>query len=251
MNHKQFVLRLSGWLNNMTQPTKYKLIDIDDDPSEKGILVLFWTTNRRYSLTAFRPCPKRPKGYLGAGYSNRAPNPGETWTRGNDIGDGAFSKTTFNEIMVDIANHEFEVLEPRQNATTFVGHKPNVPKPTQDDLIIFDLTTTIHKKLAELSYVFGSSPTQDNCSFFARKGAVGTLFRVEITLGDKTAGPPHRYPEPPTEPSIIVSAGEGNLRQRSGASFYYVIPLADPECLEKALLYIRTNAHAALKEINI
>ena len=43
------------------------------------------------------------RGYLGATASSRAPRPGETWTRGNDLADGPYSHETWLKIVADVA----------------------------------------------------------------------------------------------------------------------------------------------------
>ena len=43
------------------------------------------------------------RGYLGATASSRAPRPGETWTRGNDLADGPYSHETWLKIVADAA----------------------------------------------------------------------------------------------------------------------------------------------------
>lgn len=49
--------------------------------------------------------------YLGAiGYS-RTTRPGETWTRGRDLADGSFSKSTWDQIVMDMLS--FELIDPQ------------------------------------------------------------------------------------------------------------------------------------------
>ena len=50
--------------------------------------------------------------YLGCGASSRTVRPGENWTRGNDLPDGAFSRETFDDIIGAILAYELVDLAP-------------------------------------------------------------------------------------------------------------------------------------------
>lgn len=50
--------------------------------------------------------------YLGCVASCRTQRPGETWTRGNDLPDGGFSRETFDRIIFAIVGYELVALAP-------------------------------------------------------------------------------------------------------------------------------------------
>jgi hypothetical protein len=71
---------------------------------EEGFRALYQTPASIYVVTA-----KKSKGggdYLGCTMSNRYPDPGETWTRGSDLADGACTVETWNRIIRDIVRAE-------------------------------------------------------------------------------------------------------------------------------------------------
>ena len=51
------------------------------------------------------------RGYLGGFAQKRAPRPGETWTRGNDLADGIYAHETWNQILADAAGWSAQPLD--------------------------------------------------------------------------------------------------------------------------------------------
>jgi len=70
-----------------------------------GIRIKLFTETNSYAITAFPP-EKNFNGYLGCTTNSRKPRAGESWTRGNDLADGEFSKDTWIKILGDIVGYE-------------------------------------------------------------------------------------------------------------------------------------------------
>lgn len=78
---------------------------------EREKRVAFYTDNHKYFIKAIER--EGEKGYLGCGVSARKPRAGETWTRGNDLPDGPFTKETLDRIEKGIIAYELEQLSVR------------------------------------------------------------------------------------------------------------------------------------------
>lgn len=66
-----------------------------------------YTANNYYAIIArTKEGVVGDDGYLGCVVSNRTPRPGEDWTRGRDLPDGAFTKETWDKIVRAIAAYE-------------------------------------------------------------------------------------------------------------------------------------------------
>lgn len=78
-------------------------LEIDGD----RVKLTFKTALHSYSIVG-RPAGwlREGQSYLGCVYSNRHPDPGETWRRGNDLADGSLSEETWRRIMEDILSVE-------------------------------------------------------------------------------------------------------------------------------------------------
>ena len=68
-----------------------------------GVRVKWYTRDDVISVSVRLPGEAREQGYLGGYSSARAPRPGETWTRGNDLADGPYCEETWNAILSDAA----------------------------------------------------------------------------------------------------------------------------------------------------
>ena len=74
---------------------------------------LIYSNRYKYHLSSRLPTIGKDDDhdYLGCTVSNRIPNVGENWHRGNDLADGSLSMVTWDKIMRDIIRHEMEKLE--------------------------------------------------------------------------------------------------------------------------------------------
>ena len=121
MNVDELRKQLIEWLNNVKQwygsseqdwsdyimtdreqwkyRNPHKMIPDDFDDREGHLNVTIWTNDHEYHIYASST-------HLGCIASTRKPRAGETWTRGNDLPDGAFSKKTFDSIIRKIAGYE-------------------------------------------------------------------------------------------------------------------------------------------------
>lgn len=70
--------------------------------------VLLFTERNAYHIS-IRPHQDRPA-YLGCTASARYYRPGETWTRGNDLPDGEFSRKTWDYIVNGILRYELQAM---------------------------------------------------------------------------------------------------------------------------------------------
>lgn len=71
----------------------------------------WYTRDSVIGVVVHLPTEKRPQGYIGATASSRAPNPGETWTRVNDLADGPYCKETWDRVVADAAFWDVLPLE--------------------------------------------------------------------------------------------------------------------------------------------
>jgi len=74
---------------------------------QKVYSVHFFTKENHYAISA-TPVSLIDKGYLGCIALRNSPNPGETWLRGNDLPDGPFCDSTWNDIMAGIIAYEMK-----------------------------------------------------------------------------------------------------------------------------------------------
>jgi len=92
-----------------------KYIGEESSPGGKwNATVAFFTHNYKYTIRVkIRP----DRTYLGCGVESRIPRAGETWTRGNDLSDGIFTRKTWENIKNDIIAYELvKVAKPVQKA---------------------------------------------------------------------------------------------------------------------------------------
>jgi hypothetical protein len=82
-----------------------------DKPSEHYRKIAFYTKDHKYYLTAI----ERSDGtdYLGCQVEARKPRAGESWHRGNDLPDGAFTRETWEQIKNKIISYELVKLSVR------------------------------------------------------------------------------------------------------------------------------------------
>lgn len=118
---------------------------------EQIIRARLWTTTNVYSIVAkpklivAKACPPAAeaagwsspypfvpppedrvlKGYLGCIASQRAPRPGETHTRGNDLTDGELNDETMTEILADIVHYESLEIPKAARAVEVVVDQPD------------------------------------------------------------------------------------------------------------------------------
>ena len=90
-------------------------IKIEEDGGRSFVRLKFVTITNSYSVRAFPP-RKDGSTYMCCEYSNREPNPGETWTRGGDLADGSFNKETWDRIVADILSVELAEAAERTTA---------------------------------------------------------------------------------------------------------------------------------------
>lgn len=113
------VTDLVTWiLNDFSRYSGDGHIDIVEQTPDKIRLKLYTDVNE-YSMVAHN---QQSGGYLGAQGGSRKPRAGETWTRGNDLADGPFSKDTWERIKNDIIS--FELVRLRRQIKT--GSTPNL-----------------------------------------------------------------------------------------------------------------------------
>jgi len=82
----------------------------DKKDPERHFMYIF-TDDHYFSISAYAPTEKSPKGYLGCIASCRKPRVGEWWHRGSDLSDGPYSKETFFEIIGDIVSFELKTIQ--------------------------------------------------------------------------------------------------------------------------------------------
>lgn len=89
--------------------------DLYDDGRD-AMHIVFFTNDRRYSITAREGSAEKPNGYLGAMGQSRKPRAGEDWTRGNDLLDGPLTETMWYRILGDIISYELVKVHSREEA---------------------------------------------------------------------------------------------------------------------------------------
>lgn len=78
-------------------------IPYDPPATSARVVVRLWTRNFMYQLLATPT-------YLGCTSQERAPRPGEDWSRGSDVADGDFSRETWGRIAFRILGRELDLM---------------------------------------------------------------------------------------------------------------------------------------------
>ena len=90
---------LHDWLNDLSR-FGGNLVDASVLSRENGgFRILLFTSLHVYCITT-------SQNYLGCIVSRRTARAGETWTMGNDLADGSYSRATWNSIITDILAYE-------------------------------------------------------------------------------------------------------------------------------------------------
>jgi hypothetical protein len=86
----------------------------DEEEKRKGPFdrVRIYTEKRVYTICVSGVDAKHPRGAVIGFMANRAPRPGETWTRGSDIRDGSLDKDTLSKLLLDILSCEMLPVKP-------------------------------------------------------------------------------------------------------------------------------------------
>lgn len=96
--------QLVEWLDCKFFGRGQKALVVQDDAERFTIRI--YTSRHVYSITATGDAYPDGSGYLGCTAATRMARPGETWTRGNDLPDGEFSKETLHCILCSIVFYE-------------------------------------------------------------------------------------------------------------------------------------------------
>lgn len=99
---------------------------VNQGPLDKRLRVRLYTDNNSYSITAHE---RHDHGYLGCIASSRKPRAGETWTRGNDLTDGPFTKDTWHAILADIVSFELVHLHKTDKRGAAIPDLPVADEP--------------------------------------------------------------------------------------------------------------------------
>lgn len=94
------------WQGKHASKENFTLTVEQTDDGRDYARLRFVTTTHSYGIRAFPPTGDDPKGYLACEFSEREPRPGETWTRGGDLADGNFARSTWDRIVMDIFSVE-------------------------------------------------------------------------------------------------------------------------------------------------
>ena len=118
---------LAKWMKPMCRFSKLEDFIICDY-KEKTLKLKIFTKDHQYYISAKLPEVENNgtslesgqerkivnDGYIGCIAQTRKPRAGESWTRGNDLIDGSYSKETFLEIIYDILAYELvKVVKPK------------------------------------------------------------------------------------------------------------------------------------------
>jgi hypothetical protein len=112
---------LNSWISDVIFPGKLEdfiqVIKSFKTDKEEVKEFFFYTDEHRYRIYAVDR--KDDAGYLGCQVLTRKMRPGEDWFRGNDLPDGPFIQSTWDNIMVRIVSYEMvklsENLKPNIN----------------------------------------------------------------------------------------------------------------------------------------
>lgn len=105
MELEDFRDQIVKWLKLGKYARRYKVEDFTYIDKEKGVVKIALYTDRNVYYITVHPHNDRPA-YLGCVSSSRKPRAGEDWTRGNDLADGIFDKSTWDNIVADILSCE-------------------------------------------------------------------------------------------------------------------------------------------------
>lgn len=97
------------WIKELDSGQKsHPTLEIVED-SEFTFKVNLYTLNHKYSIKADdKSHEDGSRGYLGCIVKNRKSRPGELQLRGNDLPDGHFTKTNWENIKIAIIKYELE-----------------------------------------------------------------------------------------------------------------------------------------------
>ncbi len=107
MSFQQNYEKLVNWLTEVEAGDKWRYGDVEDDEPRGKFIIATAMNNYFISFT---------ENYLGCVANSRVVWAGETWTRGNDLPDGDFSRQTFDRIMQGIVRYELVELAPVHEA---------------------------------------------------------------------------------------------------------------------------------------
>jgi hypothetical protein len=95
-----------GFLRDWLRRAKIPALITKNDA--EGMTALVYTAKRCYSIYVREPLPLIPNSRMSMGgiMDSRAPEPGESWTRGRDLPDGALSEETWAAILAAIVMWE-------------------------------------------------------------------------------------------------------------------------------------------------
>ena len=103
---------LDVWLDELIYPGNIEeFIQITKDVKKDDEHIkemYFYTEEHKYRIYAVDR--KKDEGYLGCSVVTRKTRPGENWVRGNDLPDGLFVKTTWDNILTRIISYELVKL---------------------------------------------------------------------------------------------------------------------------------------------
>ena len=104
MTYQERKAEIENWLKELRLWKSGEVFRFEEREEGRGRLT-FCTAANTYSISF-------TDAYLGGGVSSRTVRPGESWTRGNDIHDGKFSRETWDHILRDILGYELVALDP-------------------------------------------------------------------------------------------------------------------------------------------
>ena len=112
---KQFEVWIESLCPYGHEPLRYVQWDTRTVPPEPTVTfrAKVFTDRNVYSISASEK-------YLGCIVSARKARTGETWTRGSDLPDGAFSEETWRKIVLAIVQYELVELEGKPTKETTV-----------------------------------------------------------------------------------------------------------------------------------
>ena len=120
-NLKKMIL-LDLWISKLIFPSDVsdfiQIIKTFKTPDEEVKEFCFYTEEHRYRVYAIDR--KKDEGYLGCTVTTRKMRTGETWVRGNDLPDGPFLKSTWNNILDRIVSYELVKLETKINPPNII-----------------------------------------------------------------------------------------------------------------------------------
>ncbi len=112
MKFEEMKQQLSDWIGELgtlrTQPNAWRFEDLHPEADMETGRLIFCTAAHQYTVR-FRSLERT---YLGCGVTSRTTRPGETWTRGNDLHDGKFSRETWDGILRGVLAYELVELDP-------------------------------------------------------------------------------------------------------------------------------------------